>query len=104
MENTVRKRNAVANSGLQLHTTRPRSISHADRKDGARKNIQLTPTRWKMKIRLSQVRTAPGTRGLRSVNFLSAASAPPWIPPQTRNVQLAPCHKPPSSMVSKRLR
>ena len=33
-----------------------------------------------------------------------SAKAPPWSPPQTTNVQAAPCQRPPRSMVSIRLR
>ena len=50
--------------------------------------------------RVSGGSTYPG----RSLRQCSTASATPWIPPQTTNVQPAPCQSPPISIVSIRLR
>jgi hypothetical protein len=87
-ENTARNRNAAGNSGRQPHRPSPFNISQAARSDCARKNIQLTHTRWKMNICLSSLRSAPGITGLSLVSFRSTARLAPCCPPQMTNVRV----------------
>ena len=83
-------------------------MSQADANESARKKTQARQTKWKVTIRARQS-GHPVARRRRCAAALPppalARQAPtPWRPPQTTNVQAAPCHRPPSSIVSIRLR
>src|ERR1700733_132417 len=82
-------------------------MSRAVDKLEARKNIQPATTKWK--VAKPHRKRAPGV----SVNFglpwnacqpRCAAKPMPCQAPQTTKVQLAPCHKPPITMVITRFR
>jgi hypothetical protein len=71
-------------------------------RSGARKKTHATQTTWKVTSHAAQAGNRKPWKLSRAQR--SADSAAPWIPPQSRNVHAAPCHSPPSSMVSITLR
>ena len=108
--NSARNRSARPYSGTHTHEPSPRRNESASARLGARKNTHVRHTRWKTTIRESH---APGdqssvatdsSRPSRRRTNRSMLSPAPCIPPHTTKVQLAPCHNPPSSIVSIRFR
>ncbi len=90
-------------SGAGPHAvTRRHSSVAAVGSESARKKIHARHTRWKVTIR----RTNSGAvdASPRAARRRSRASPAPWMAPQTTNVQAAPCHSPPKTIVSSRLR
>ena len=76
----------------------------------ALKNTQPRHTNWKVQKRSHQTRTGPSARAgspraIRRCRRGWPTTWPtPWRPPQMRKVQLAPCQRPPSTMVIMMLR
>src|SRR5580692_11736382 len=81
--------------GFHAKEDAPASIDNASCNDLARKNTQATPTTVNVTMREYQRERGPSGPATKR----SRASHPPCGAPQTTNVQLAPCHKPPSSIV-----
>src|SRR4051812_35261097 len=82
------------------------TTSAAVEKSGARKNTHATHTnpyvRHRLPIFAAHAAVAVCSRALLPRTNLWTASPTPCSTPQKTNVQLAPCHRPPRSMVTRR--
>src|ERR1700720_1718376 len=78
-------------------------IAYAFSQLAARKKIQAKHTYW-MVTKMLKYFHAPSAFLLPRIvrQKCCAANPRPWIAPQITNVQLAPCHNPPITMVMKR--
>jgi hypothetical protein len=83
------------------HAVNSRSSTCSARpSESARKKIHAKQTTWNVTRRASQRVAADAGRIPPSAR--STERPTPWIPPQTTNVHAAPCHRPPSSIVTSR--
>ena len=78
--------------------------SRRGRRPRPRRRRGTSPAAARCGAARSTAARAARARSRRSASQRSTASPTPWMPPQTTNVQAAPCQRPPSSIVSIRLR
>jgi alginate O-acetyltransferase complex protein AlgI len=92
----------VTSGELCPHASNRRTItSRARENESARKKIHAKQTTWKVRTRPSH--TCARVCGFHPV-ARSTARPSPWMPPHTTKVHAAPCQRPPSNIVSSRLR